>query len=43
VVGGKFQSVEGNTWAGTTFENRREGVYSLNNTKVAKCTFIRLV
>jgi hypothetical protein len=43
VTGGKFQSVEGNTWAGTTFGNHREGVYALKNTKVATCTFTRLV
>jgi hypothetical protein len=42
VGGGKFKSVEGNTWAGTTFANRREGVYVLENTKVASCTFVRL-
>jgi hypothetical protein len=42
VTGATFRSVEGNTWAGTTFENRREGVYTLSNTKVAKCTFVRL-
>ena len=43
VMGATFRSVEGNTWAGTTFDNRREGVYALSNTKVAKCTFVRLV
>jgi hypothetical protein len=43
VTGGKFKSVEGNTWSGTTFENRREGVYVVTSTKVATCTFIRLV
>jgi hypothetical protein len=43
VTGATFRSVEGNTWASTTFENRREGVYALANTKVAKCTFLRLV
>jgi hypothetical protein len=42
VTGGKIQTVEGNTWSGTTFANRREGVYLLNNTKVVKCTFLRL-
>jgi hypothetical protein len=43
MTSGTIQSVEGNTWAGTKFENRREGVYVLNNTKVVKCTFIRFV
>lgn len=43
VKGGTFRSVEGNTWARTTFQNRREGVYVLSNTKVARCTFVRLV
>jgi hypothetical protein len=38
---GTFPSVEGNTWAGTTFAKRREGVYVLSNEKVASCTFIR--
>jgi hypothetical protein len=41
--GGTIPSVEGNTWGGTTFEKRREGVYALKNTKVAKCVFMRLV
>jgi len=40
---GKVPSVEGNTWAKTDFEHRREGVYVLDNEKVAKCTFIRIV
>jgi hypothetical protein len=40
---GTFPSVEGNTWAGTTFANRREGVYVLKNERVSSCTFIRLV
>jgi hypothetical protein len=39
---GTFPSVEGNTWAGTTMANRREGVYVLRNEKVVKCTFIRV-
>jgi hypothetical protein len=43
VKGGTFRSVEGNTWARTTFQNRREGVYVLSNTKVARCTFVRPV
>jgi hypothetical protein len=43
MTGGAVQSVEGKTWAGTKFENRSEGVYVLNNTKVVKCTFMRFV
>ena len=39
---GQFPSIEGNTWAGTNFQNRREGVYALKKQKVAKCTFVRL-
>jgi hypothetical protein len=42
MTGGTFPSVEGNTWAGTTFEKRREGVYALKNAKVVKCSFLRL-
>ena len=38
----KFPSVEGNTWANTTYEARREGVYALKSTMVSECTFIRL-
>ncbi len=40
---GGYETENGNTWSGTTFENRREGVYVLQSTKVAACTFIRLV
>lgn len=43
MASGTIQSVEGNTWAGTKFENRREGVYVLKNTKVVKCVVMRLV
>ena len=39
---GTFPSVEGNTWANTDYDHRKEGVYVLKNEKVAKCAFIRL-
>lgn len=39
----KVPSIEGNTWAKTDFEHPREGVYVLDNEKVSKCTFIRVV
>jgi len=42
IANGTFPSVEGNTWAGTTFEKRREGVYVLKNERLASCSFIRL-
>jgi hypothetical protein len=42
IANGTFPSVEGNTWAGTTFKNRREGVYVLKSTRVSDCTFIRV-
>ncbi|MDX2023945.1 MAG: CHAP domain-containing protein [Deltaproteobacteria bacterium] len=40
---GTIPSVEGNTWARSTFQNRREGVYALQKQKISKCTFARLV
>lgn len=43
VAGGTFPSVEGNTWAHSDAAHRHEGVYVLNNEKVTKCTFIRIV
>ena len=43
VPGGTFPSVEGNTWAKSDFAHRREGVYVLQNERVARCTFARLV
>ena len=39
---GIVPSVEGNTWAKTDYDHRKEGVYVLRNEKVSKCTFIRL-
>ncbi len=41
-VAGTVPSVEGNTYAGTNYANRKEGVYKLNSTKVRECTFLRL-
>lgn len=40
---GQVPSIEGNTWGGTTFANRKEGVYSLQKHKLSKCTFARLI
>jgi hypothetical protein len=40
--GGKFPSVEGNTWAKSDYAHRREGVYVLQSTLVVRCTFVRL-
>jgi hypothetical protein len=40
---GTFPSVEGNTWAHSDAAHRHEGVYVLDNERVTKCTFIRIV
>jgi hypothetical protein len=38
---GTFPSVEGNTWANTDEEHKKEGVYVIKKTRVSDCKFIR--